>query len=54
LTLIILLANPLIVICQQVIVSEAIAFEKAGNEKYEDYDFDGAINDYLKSLTVKS
>jgi TM2 domain-containing membrane protein YozV len=23
-------------------------FEKSGNEKYEEYDFDGAIKDYLK------
>lgn len=29
-------------------------FEKAGDEKYQDYDFDGAINDYLKSLNVRS
>lgn len=29
-------------------------FEKAGDEKYKDYDFDGAIKDYLKSLNVRS
>lgn len=29
-------------------------FEKAGDLKYEDYDFDGAIKDYLKSLNVRS
>jgi TM2 domain-containing membrane protein YozV len=28
-------------------------FETAGDEKYADYDFDGAIGDYLKSLNVK-
>lgn len=29
-------------------------FEKKGDLKYEDYDFDGAIADYLKSLNVRS
>jgi TM2 domain-containing membrane protein YozV len=29
-------------------------FETAGDEKYQDYDFDGAIKDYLKSLNVRS
>lgn len=28
-------------------------FEISGNEKYEDYDFDGAIRDYLRSLNVR-
>jgi len=28
-------------------------FELAGNEKYDNYDFDGAIKDYLKSLNVR-
>lgn len=29
-------------------------FEKSGDEKYHDYDFDGAMRDYQKSLNVKS
>lgn len=29
-------------------------FEVSGNEKYQDYDFDGAIRDYLRSLNVRS
>jgi TM2 domain-containing membrane protein YozV len=29
-------------------------FQKAGDEKYQDYDFDGAIRDYLRSLNVKA
>lgn len=29
-------------------------FEISGDEKYQDYDFDGAIRDYLRSLNVKS
>ena len=29
-------------------------FEQAGDEKYENYEFDGAIKDYLKSLNVRS
>ena len=29
-------------------------FEKSGDQKYENYDFDGAINDYKKSLNVRS
>jgi len=29
-------------------------FEKSGNKKYEEYDFDGAIKDYLKSLNINS
>lgn len=29
-------------------------FQQAGNEKYSDYDFDGAIQDYLRSLNVKA
>jgi len=29
-------------------------FQKSGNEKYAEYDFDGAIRDYLRSLNVKA
>lgn len=29
-------------------------FQQSGNEKYSEYDFDGAIRDYLRSLNVKA
>jgi TM2 domain-containing membrane protein YozV len=29
-------------------------FQKSGNEKYSEYDFDGAIRDYLRSLNVRA